>query len=411
MEYGNFSFLFDSEIVFGKGTEKEAGRLVKKYGGAKAMIVYGSGSVKAGGLYGRVAESLREAGIAIVEFGGAKPNPGRSHAEEGARIAMGEGVDFLLAVGGGSVIDTAKTIALGAANEGDLWQFFLGKTPEKMLPVGTIPTIAAAGSETSRSCVLVDDTDTGEKRGVWSRFRPRFAIMNPELTYTLPPYQTAAGAVDIFSHTFMRYFSNHPSSLGDRLCEATMKTVVKYAPVAVADPENYEARAELLLAGSLSHCDLMMIGRPGGSAGGEHALESQLSGFYNTTHGAGLAALMPALLKYFIIHGSDEQIERVALFAANVFGACPGAAGDAETCGKAAVAECGVERFTGWLKSIGMPVTLSGLGIPEADIPDVVARCMRARGSKINGFLTLDEAAVEEIFRLANSATSAVLSQ
>jgi len=405
LDYNNFSFLFDAEIVFGRGVENEAGRLVKKYGGSKAMIVYGSGSAMDSGLYDRVAESLREAGIGSLGFGGVKPNPKRSLAEEGARLAVGEGVDFLLGVGGGSVIDTAKAIALGAANGGDFWRFFTGEKHEKMLPVGTIPTIAASGSETSRSCVLVDDIDAGQKKGLWSHFRPRFALMNPELTYTLPPYQTAAGAADVFSHTFMRYFSNYPSSLGDRFCEATMQTVVKYAPVALADPENYEARAELLLAGSLSHCDLMMIGRPGASAGGEHALESQLSGHYNTTHGAGLAVIMPALLKYFVLHGNGDQVARVARFAERVFGVCPGAGGDAATAVDAATAELGVERFTGWLKSIGMPVTLSGLGIPEADIPDVVTRCIRARGTKIEGFLTLDEAAVEEVFRLANSAT------
>jgi len=248
--------------------------------------------------------------------------------------------------------------------------------------------------------------------------------MNPELTYSLPPYQTASGAVDILSHTFMRYFSNYPSSLGDRLCEATMQTVVKYAPLALIDPQNYEARAELMLAGSLSHCDLMMIGRPSASAGGEHALESQLSGFYNTTHGAGLAVIMPALLKYFLLHGNDDQVARVAQFAERVFGVFPDADGTAETTGTtaadtatvetsgtaaegvAAIAELGIVRFVDWLKAIDMPVTLSGLGIPETDIPDAVARCIRARGSKINGFLTLDEAAIEEVFRLANSATS-----
>ncbi|MCL2112026.1 MAG: iron-containing alcohol dehydrogenase [Clostridiales bacterium] len=394
----NFSFQFDSEIVFGRGTESEVGRLVKKYGGTKAMIVYGSGNIINSGLYDRVAASLSDAGIEHIGFGGAEPNPKRSHAEKGVQTAIAEGVDFLLGVGGGSAIDTAKAIAYGAANGGDFWQFYLGKKLERTLPIGTVTTISASGSETSRSAVLVDDVDTGQKKGLWAA-RPRFAIMNPELAYTLSTWQTASGAVDIFSHTFMRYFSNHPSHLGDRYCESTMQTVVKYAPIALAEPESYEARAELMLAGSLSHSDLMMIGRPEGSSGGEHALESQLSGHYNTTHGAGLAAIMPALLKYFVRHGSEEQIARVARFAVNVFGVERGTANTADA---AKTALLGIERFLGWLKTLHMPTTLAELGIPKEDIPDAVKRCMAARGSLIDGFIRLDEAAVREIYMLAS---------
>ena len=392
MEYGNFTLKIDSEIVFGRGTEKETGRFVKEYGGSKAMVVTGSGSVKKSGLFDVVTASLTENNISFMEFSGVEPNPRRSYAEEGVRTALAEGVDFILAVGGGSAIDTAKAIAIGAANGGDFWQFYLGKAPEKALPTGVVLTIAASGSETSRSCVLVDDVDTGNKKGLWSPFRPRFAIMDPVLTYTLPPYQTAAGCVDILSHTFMRYFSNYPSYIGDRYGEATMRTVVKYAPLALSEPENYEARAELMLAGSLSHCDLMYVGRPQDSAGGEHALESQLSGHYDTTHGAGLAVVMPALLKYFVRHGTEEQVARVAMFAKNVFDAPAGTAGAAET------AERGIGLFEDWLGSIGMPVTLSGLGIEEAEIPGVIARCMKARGAKIEGFMVFDEEAVSEIF-------------
>ena len=395
MDYGNFSFRMDAEIVFGKGTENETGRLVRKYGGTKAMIVCGSGSVKRSGLFGRVTDSLAGAGVPYMEFSGVQPNPRRSLAEEGVRAALEERVDFVLGVGGGSAIDTAKAIALGAANGGDFWQFFMGKPHEKTLPVGAVITIAASGSETSRSCVIVDDVDTGLKKSIWSSFRPRFAVMNPELTYTLPAYQTASGCVDIIAHTFMRYFSNYPSYLGDRYCESTMQTVVKYAPFALREPENYEARAEILLAGSLSHSDLMLIGRPSGNAGGEHALESQFSGYYDTAHGAGLAVVMPALLRYFVRHGSDEQVERAARFAVSVFGVNPNN-GSAET-----RANEGIGIFLDWLHSLGMPTTMSELGIPEADIPEAVSRCMSARGSSIEGFLTLDEKAIEEIYRTA----------
>jgi alcohol dehydrogenase YqhD (iron-dependent ADH family) len=386
MNYGNFSFHMDTEIVFGRDTEGEVGRLVKKYGGTKAMLVYGSGSIKRSGLYDRVTKSLDAAGIPFAELCGVRANPARSLAEEGVRIAIAEGVDFLLGVGGGSAIDTAKAIACGVVNGGDMWQFFLGKPAEKTLPVGTVVTIAAAGSETSRSCVIVDDMDTGLKKSFWA-FRPRFAIMNPELTYTLSPWQTASGCADIFAHTYMRYFSNYPSFLGDRYGESTMQTVVKYAPIAIADPENYEARAEILLASSMSHCDLMMIGRPSQSAGGEHALESQFSGHYNTTHGAGLAVVMPALLKYFVLHGTDRQIARVTQFAEKVFGVRS--------------PKLGIERFSAWLRDLKLPQTLSELGVPNDDLPEAAARCIRARGSIIDGFLTLNEQAVKEIYELA----------
>ena len=392
--YGNFKFKYNSEVIFGKDTELETGALVKKHGGSKVMIVYGGGSVVKSGLLKRVIDSLDESGIKHVEFGGVQPNPRRSYAEEGLKLAMNENVDFLLGIGGGSAIDTAKAIALGAANGGDFWQFFTGTPHDKTLPIGTIHTIAATGSETSRSFVLVDDTDSGQKKGLWTIFRPCFAIMNPELTYTLPTYQCAAGCTDIFAHTYMRYFSNYDSYLGDRYCEATMKTVVKYAPLVIAEPENYEAKAEIMLAGSFSHCDLMMIGRPEGQSGGEHALESQLSGYYDTTHGAGLAVIMPALLKYFIQHGTEKQVARVAMFAKNVFDVQPSPEGDSET------AEIGVERFTEWLKSIDMPVTLGELGVPSTDVPEAVSRCMKARGDKISGFMDLDEAAVLEIYNL-----------
>ena len=396
MDYGNFTFHMDAEIVFGKNTEAETGRLVKKYGGTKAMIVYGSGSIRKSGLYDRVAGSLTGSGIPYVDFGGVQPNPKRSFAEEGTALAQSEGVDFLLGVGGGSAIDTAKAIAIGAANGGDFWRFFLGKPPESTLPVGTIVTIAASGSETSRSLVLVDDIDTGQKKGRWCDFRPRFTIMNPELTYSLPARQTAAGCVDIISHTFMRYFSNYPSFLGDRYGEATVKTVMKYAPIALKNPEGYEARAEIMLAGSLSHCDLMAIGRPMGGAGGEHPLESQLSGHYDTVHGAGLSVIMPALLKYFTLNGSEEQVERVARFAINALGISEDPAAVPED-----IAERGIERFISWLGSVGMPTSLADLGVPESEIPEAVERCIKARGSKIDGFMTLDEAAVSEIYYLA----------
>jgi alcohol dehydrogenase YqhD (iron-dependent ADH family) len=335
---------------------------------------------------------LGEGGIPFVELGGVQPNPRRSLAEQGLKTAQAEGVDFLLGVGGGSTIDTAKAIALGLANNGDFWQFYQVARVEKMGAVGTIHTISAAGSETSGSTVLVDDIESGRKRGImWTPCRPRFAIMNPELTYSVSPYQTGVGSTDILAHTVNRYFQVPASHLGDEYGEGTMRTVVKYAPIAIADPENYEARAELMLAGSFSHNDLTGIGRSG-KRGGEHALESQLSGHYDTAHGAGLAVVMPAWLQYLANHGAPEEVARVAQFGVKVF------AVDPDMADVKATADEGLKRFRSWLKSMGMPLTLKELGIPTEDLPEVIQRCLDHNGGIVPGYVDLDKAAVTEIF-------------
>ncbi|MDR0885556.1 MAG: iron-containing alcohol dehydrogenase, partial [Clostridiales Family XIII bacterium] len=244
--FTDFTWKLNTEIVFGKHTEEKVGELVKKYGGTKVLFVYGSASIKKSGLYDKVVASLNAAGVPFAELGGVKANPKRSLVEEGIKLAHAEGTDFYLAVGGGSTIDTAKGIALGMANDDVYWPFYNGVEPQAMAPVGTIHTIAAAGSETSVSTVLVDDIETGYKRGMDAQVcRPQFAIFNPELTYTLPAYQTGAGSADIFAHTYMRYLTNYTSFIGDQYGVATLKTVVKYAPLALANPTDYEARAQL----------------------------------------------------------------------------------------------------------------------------------------------------------------------
>jgi alcohol dehydrogenase YqhD (iron-dependent ADH family) len=390
--FTSFSLRMYTDILFGKGTEAEAAGMIRKHGGSRVMMVYGGGSIKKTGLYDRVVKSLNEGGIPFAELGGVQPNPRRSLVEKGIKIAREGGVDFLLGVGGGSAIDTAKAVALALANEGEYWKFYNGVPALKMAPVGTIHTIAAAGSETSRSSVLVDDTGSGRKQGfMWDPCRPVFAIMNPELTYSVSPYQTGAGSADILAHTVSRYFINSSSRLGDEFCEGVMRTVVKYAPVAVADPENYEARAELMLAGSFSHNDITGIGRSG-ARGGEHGLEAQLSGHYDTAHGAGLAAVMPAWLQYIADHGSPAQIARVAQFGIKVFGAEP----DAEDI--KAVADQGLRSFRAWVKSIGMPLTLKELGIPREDLSQVIRRCLDSNGGTVKGYTELDSAAVTAIF-------------
>lgn len=395
-EFTNFTFHLYTEVVFGKQTEKRVGELIRKHGGTKVMLVYGGGSVKKSGLYDTVVQSLRDSGLDFIELGGVQPNPRRSLAEKGLKMAQEAGVDFMLGVGGGSSIDTAKAIAMGLVNDGEFWKFYRGVEPKKMAPVGTIHTLAAAGSETSRSSVLLDDIETHRKYGfMWDVCRPVFAIMNPELTYTVSPFQTGAGSADIFAHTVNRYFMAPASHLGDQYAEGTLRTVVKYAPIALANPTDYEARAELMLSGSFSHNDLTGIGRASMKKGCEHALETQLSGTYDTAHGAGLAVVMPAWLQYLVNHGEQMHVERVAQFAVNVFGVTPNPSDP-----KAAANE-GLNRFRSWLTSIGMPITLKDLGVPVEDLPEVIAKCNSNDQGIIVGFLDLDKKAVAEIFTSA----------
>ena len=255
--FTDFNFQMKSEIVFGVNTELQTAELIKKYGGTKVMIVMdGGGFIKSSGLFDRVAGVLDAAGIPYVELEGVQPNPRLSLVREGLETVKREGVDFMLAIGGGSTIDTAKAIALGMVYDGDLWDFFTGKTPEKMAPVGAISTIAATGSETSGSAVILDDIKSHTKLGnMFNHIRTVFAILNPELTYSVPPFQTGAGTADILAHSFDSYFTYASSYLGDQFSEATMRTAVKYGPIALKDPTNYEARAELLLNASFAHND------------------------------------------------------------------------------------------------------------------------------------------------------------
>ena len=392
--FTNFNIYLYTDILFGKDTEKEAGKMIRKHGGTRVMVVYGGGSVKKSGLFDRVAKTLKDEGLYFIEFGGVHPNPRRSLVEKGIKIANDEKIDFMLGLGGASSIDTAKGIALALANNGEYWKFYTGVPAEKMAPVGTIHTIAAAGSETSRSSVLVDDIETGRKLGfMWECARPVFAIMNPELTYTVSPYQTGSGAVDIVAHTVNRYFTKGmpTSCLGDEFAEGLIRTVIKYAPIAIAKPDDYEARAELMMSASFSHNDITWVGRSG-LRGVEHALEHQFSGHYDTAHGAGLAVVMPALLQYIIDNGTPEQAARVAQFGAGVFGI------RADLADIKASANAGVRAFRSWIHSVGMPLTLGELGVPKAELPAMVKRTMDANNGKILGFIDLDEKAVTAIY-------------
>jgi alcohol dehydrogenase YqhD (iron-dependent ADH family) len=368
--------------------------MIRKHGGTRVMLVYGGGSVKSNGLFDRVAGILKNEKLYFTELGGVQPNPRRSLIEKGIKKAEGEKIDFLLAAGGGSVIDTAKAVALALANDGEYWKFFNGVEAEKMTPVGAIPTIAAAGSETSRSLVIVDDIDSGRKQSLnLDCCRPVFAIMNPELTYSLSSYQTGAGAADIVAHSVSRYFTKemYSTCLGDEFAEGLIRTVIKYGPAAITKPDDYQARAELMVAASVGHNDLTGIGRSG-PRGGEHPLEHQLSGHYDTAHGAGLAAIMPAWLQYIVDNGTPEQAARVAQFCVKIFRIDP------DMSDVKASANAGLKAFRSWLRLIGMPLTLTELGIPKEDLPMVIKRTVDANKGKITGFMDLDENAISAIY-------------
>ncbi len=394
-KFTDYNLHLYTDIVFGKDTAKQAAAKVKQHGGTKVMLVYGEGSIKRSGLYDIVTGALKAEGIPFVDFGGVKPNPLRSYAMRGLDIARKENVDFLLGIGGGSAIDTAKAIALGLVYEGDIWDFYSGKAaPKSMQKVGAINTIAAAGSETSGSTVLVDDITGMFKKGIMfpNVVRPVFAIMDPSLTFTVSKYQTAAGAADIISHTFERYFTDSSGYLADQFAAGLLRSVIKYTPVAIERPDDYEARAELMLAAAFSHNEITSVGR-GGYGFTAHALEAYISGHYDTAHGAGLAMVMPALLEYIVEKGDESKQARVAQFAVDVFGVQP------DMTELRSVALEGVNRFRAWNMSIGMPLRLADMGIPESDIPEIVknTRC-NAQGI-LKGYIDLEKKDVEAIFR------------
>ena len=341
----NFNFYSPTEFVFGKGRADEAGKYVKKYGGTKVLIHYGGGSAVRSGLIDTVKKSLDEAGIPHCELGGVKPNPRDTLVYKGIELCRKEGVDFILAVGGGSVIDSSKAIALGVPYDGDFWDFYSGKTPEKALPVGTVLTIAAAGSEGSGNSIITKE-DGLLKRGARNDIlRPRFSIMDPALTQTLPAYQTACGATDIMAHVFERYFTNTSEvEITDRLCEAVLLTMIKEAPRVIADPDNYDARANIMWAGMIAHNNICGVGRQ--QDWNSHGLEHELSGLYDVAHGAGLAVIMPAWMEF--VHG--HNIMRFCQMATRVFG-CRMNFEDPE-----ATALEGIHRFRSFLHSIGMPI-------------------------------------------------------
>ncbi len=391
----NFTYFTPTEVVFGKGTETQAGVLVKKYGGKKVLIHYGSGSVVRSGLLGRVKASLEEQGISYVELGGVVPNPVLSLVYKGIDLAKREGVDFILAVGGGSVIDSAKAIGYGVANEGDVWDLFEHTcTAKACLPVGTILTIAAAGSEMSMSSVITKEEGLKKRAYDDDLSRPRFAIMNPELTVTLPDYQTACGCTDILMHTMERYFTNGGNmEITDSIAEALMRTVISNARILKNDPKNYDARAEIMWAGSLSHNGLTGCGNDGGDFA-THMLEHEVGGLYNVAHGAGLAAVWGSWARYVM----KDCLPRFKKFAVHVMGIKD--SGDDE-----AVALKGIEALEGFFQEIGMPISFKELGIKasEEDLALMAKKCVAAVGGTQGSAKVLTEPDMIAVYRMANA--------
>ena len=383
-----FTYLAPTEIVFGPGTESRTAELVRKYGGSRVLLIYGGKSAEKSGLLDRVTGNLREAGIEVLAMGGVVPNPllstARNMAEEGKRF----GADFVLAVGGGSVIDTAKAVAHAiAAPEHEIWDFWTGTKVAASLPKGAILTISAAGSETSNSSVLTNDLlDPPTKRGINTDFnRCKFAIMNPELTMTLPLYQIGAGAADIFMHTSERYFAailgNH---LTDEIAEGLFRDIIKYGPIGVADPTDYEAMSEIMWCGSVSHVGLTGIGAQGDTPrDGDwacHQLGMAISALYDSTHGATLTAVWAAWSRYV----KDANVARFAQFARKVYGVTEP---DDEK-----AADEGIVKTNAFFKSLGMPLTLTellGHEPTDEEIEKIALECSYGRKRTIGSFKTL----------------------
>lgn len=388
-----FTYYAPTKVVFGKDTEKETGKLIKEYCGTKVLIHYGSGSVVKSGLLEKIEKSLEEENIPYVTLGGVVPNPRLSLVYEGIELCKKEKINFILAVGGGSVIDSAKAIGYGVANQGDVWDFYEGKRSAlACLPLGVVLTIAASGSEMSSSCVITKE-EGWLKRGYSSNLsRARFAVMNPELTMTLPDYQTACGCADILMHTMERYFTGKGTmEITDEIAESLMKTVMKYARVLVKDPQNYEARAEIMWAGSLSHNGLTGCGGDGGDWM-VHKLEHEIGGMFDVAHGAGLCAIWGSWARYTY----GEQKNRFERFALKVMGV-------EEKGSTEEIAMKGIEAMEKFFRDIHMPTSMGELGIQPSlsEIRELAKKCAQGVGGAKGSVKLLREEDMYQIYCLA----------
>lgn len=396
-----FNYYSPTRIVFGKGTREEVGNLIEGFGAKKVAVIYGGNSAKKSGLIDLVEEKIKSEGIDVLLLGGVVPNPLLSKAKEMTKEAVKFGAEFVLAVGGGSVIDTAKFVAIGVANQGtDIEEFFFQrKTVEKSLPIGSILTISAAGSETSDSAVLTDDvTGSCIKKGITTDFnRCKFAIMDPELTYTLPKYQIGAGVADIFMHTAERYFTNILGNhLTDEMAEGLFRDIIKFGVKAVKNPTDYEAMSEVMWCGSVSHIGLTGLGAKGDTPrDGDwscHQLGMAISALFDSTHGATLSAIWASWANYV----KNENIERFANFARKVYGVV-----EAED---KKAADTGIEKTVEFFKSVGMPVNLHdllGREVSDKDIEDLAINCSYNKSRSIGCFKVLE---YQDMYNIYNDA-------
>ena len=386
----NFEFCNPTKIIFGRGTEEKAGVEAAAYS-KKILLHFGGNSIKQSGLYDRVIASLKQAGVEWVELGGVKPNPRLSLVHEGVKLCKQHQLGFILAVGGGSVIDSAKAIAMGAVIEGDVWDFYLGKgEPKSALPIGTILTLPAAGSEASTGTVITKE-EGWLKRAVNSELiYPRFSILNPELAFTLPPFQVACGAMDISAHLMERYFTNVKNvAFTDRLIEATLKTIIRQAPLILKNPKDYDAWSELMWAGTIAHNNLLNTGRIGDWA--SHDIEHEISGIYDVAHGAGLAVVFPAWMKHVLLQDLDRFVQwavRVWIVEMDVFN-------------PEAVAREGIARMEAFFQSLGLGTRMADLGIKDDRIDEMADKCTDGDTRTVGNFVTLNREAVRKILRLA----------
>jgi len=387
----NFEYYAPTKVYFGKGQEERVGEITKSYGFKKVLIHYGGGSIKKTGLYDKVVKSLDDAGIAHIELGGVQPNPLLSLAKKGIEMCRAENVDLVLSVGGGSALDSAKIIADGAMNDIDPWEFSMKRAvPKAALPVACILTLAATGSEMSASAVITND-ELKLKRGFNSEtHRPLFSILNPELTYTLPPYQTACGIVDIMMHTLERYITKPgEAELTDRIAESLLKTVIESGKIAMEDPTNYEARANIMWAGSLSHNDLTGEGREFFMV--SHQLEHEVSGIDDRiAHGAGLAVIFPAWCRYVYKY----DIPKFCQYAVRVWNCEMDYAHPEKT------ALAGIEATEAYFKSIGMPSKLSEFGLTKDCIPEMTEKCTNFGTRTLPSYIEFGAKEIAELYEL-----------
>ncbi len=385
----DFEFQNPTRIIFGRGAEEKVGKQVAAYS-KNILLHFGGGSIKASGLYDRVIASLKKAGVTWIELGGVKPNPRLSLVHEGVKLCKENKLGLILAVGGGSVIDSAKAIAMGAVIEGDVWNFYLGKgEPVDALPIGTVLTIPAAGSESSTGTVITNE-DGWLKRAVNSELiYPRFSILNPELAYTLPKFQVACGVTDIMAHLMERYFTNVDHvEFTDRLIEATMKTLISKAPLVLNNPQDYDAWSELMWAGTIAHNNLLNTGRIGDWA--SHDIEHEISGIYDVAHGAGLAVVFPAWMKYVLHH----DLNRFVQWAVRVWNV------EMDVFNPEAVARAGIARLEAFSHSIGLGTRLADLGIHDKRIDEMADKCTGGSTRTVGNFVKLDREAVKKILLL-----------